>query len=243
MGKIVTERESGAGAAVLDIVLVVLVSGAGYAAEMHARSAGWLDLGEDSKGVIAVLAGVVAALILIFARGQSLRDIGFGRPKRLWTLPFWIVGILAAYIAAQIFVPIALAPFFDLPAPDFSRYDNVYQNVPAALTMALLLPITASIPEEIIYRGFLMNRLTQIFGAGFIGAMLTVLAQSVIFGAVHFEWGFGGMILTSIMGAVWGAGFLLCGRNLWVVILAHSTGHLMLVAQLYAIKASEMSAG
>lgn len=130
-------------------------------------------------------------------------------------------------------LPTALAPYFDIPAPDLSRYSNVYHNAQAALLMALLLPLTASIPEEIIYRGFLMGRLSKIFGHGFFGAILTVLVQSLLFGAVHFEWGLGGVIIASMMGAVWGTAYLLCGRNLWVVILAHSTGHLLMVAQLY----------
>ena len=42
------------------------------------------------------------------------------------------------------------------------------------------------------------------------------------------------MIVTTMMGAVWGTAFLLCGRNLWIVIIAHSVGHLALVAQLYS---------
>jgi hypothetical protein len=40
------------------------------------------------------------------------------------------------------------------------------------------------------------------------------------------------------MGAVWGTAFLLCGRNLWIMIIAHSTAHVALVAQLYASPAS-----
>jgi hypothetical protein len=50
---------------------------------------------------------------------------------------------------------------------------------------------------------------------------------------VHFQWGLGGIFATSIMGAVWGFAYLLCGRNLWIVILAHSMAHLALVTQLY----------
>ncbi len=55
----------------------------------------------------------------------------------------------------------------------------------------------------------------------------------LIFGAIHFQWGAGGMVMTTLMGLVWGAAFILCGRNLWVVIAAHSTGHLLFVVQLY----------
>ena len=99
--------------------------------------------------------------------------------------------------------------------------------------MALILPLTASIPEEVIYRGFLVGRLSGFFGQDIRGASMTVLVQALIFGSIHFQWGIGGMIMTFIMGAIWGTAYLLCGRNLWIVILAHSAGHILLVTQLY----------
>ena len=102
--------------------------------------------------------------------------------------------------------------------------------------MALVLPLTASIPEEVIYRGFLIGRLSGIFGRNVGGAFMTVLVQALVFGAIHFQWGIGGMILTVMMGIVWGTAYLLCGRNLWIVILAHSAGHILLVIQLYLAK-------
>ena len=57
--------------------------------------------------------------------------------------------------------------------------------------------------------------------------------QDLVFGAVHFQWGTGGILVTAIMGAVRGFAYLLCGRNLWMVILAHSMAHIALVTQLY----------
>lgn len=220
--------------ALSDIVIVIAVSAAAFIAELWAREAGFVTLGEDSRGVFAVLAGAIAALVLVFARGGSLRELGFMRPERWWTVPIWVIGILVAYVAAQALVPTLVGRFMELPQPDLSRYDAIRGNLSAAITMALILPLTASIPEEIIYRGFLMNRLTRIFGAGFGGAALTVLVQALLFGVVHFQWGIGGIIVTTIMGMVWGTAFLLCGRNLWIVIIAHSTAHVALVAQLYA---------
>lgn len=236
-------RSTGAGASVMDIALVLLISGAAFALELRARETGLLALGDDTTGVFAVIAGALAALALVIGRGQSLRQIGFRRPKRWWTAPLWAVAILTAYIAAQIAVPQLVGLFVELPALDLSRYDNLYQNLPAVLMFAAIVPLTAAIPEEIIYRGFLMDRLTRIFGTGFVGIVLVVLVQGALFGAAHFQWGAGGMLLTTIMGIVWGTAFLLCGRNLWIVILAHTAGDLLLVGQLYFIKGSEMGAG
>ena len=80
------------------------------------------------------------------------------------------------------------------------------------------------------------RRLSDIFGKNTSGAFLTVVIQALVFGSIHFQWGLGGMIVTVMMGIVWGTAYLLCGRNLWIVILAHSAGHILLVIQLYLAK-------
>lgn len=217
----------------IDILIVVAVSGLAFALEDMANARGWIVVAADARGVSAVLAGAFAAVGVVLARGGTLSDLGFRRPQRWAMVPLQAAGILVVFIAAQSLVPLLVSSFISVPEPDLSRYDSLAGNLRAAITMALLLPLTASIPEEVIYRGFLIGRLSGIFGATTRGAVLAVLTQALVFGAVHFQWGVGGMIVTVIMGIVWGAGYLLCGRNLWVVILAHSAGHILGVVQLY----------
>lgn len=214
------------------IAIVIAVSGLAFAGELAVADR--LPWGDEARGVVAVLLGAVAALWLTVRRGGTLADLGLVRPKRWWTVPFWVLGILVTFVAAQALVPQIIAPIFDLPAPDMSRYDFIRGDALAAIAMALLLPLTAAVPEEVVYRGFLMRQFTRLYGDGHTGAMLAVLSQALVFGSVHFQWGLGGIVMTSIMGVVWGVAYLLCGRNLWIVILAHSAAHVALVLQLYS---------
>ncbi len=220
----------------IDIMIVAAVSGIAFFLEDLANARGWISVGVEARGVTAVLAGALAAVGVVLARGGNLADLGFRRPERWAIVPFQVAGILVAFIVAQTLVPQLISLFISLPEPDLSRYDSIAGNLGAAIAMALVLPLTASIPEEIIYRGFLIGRLSDIFGRNIGGATMTVLVQALVFGAIHFQWGIGGMILTVIMGIVWGTAYLLCGRNLWIVILAHSAGHILLVVQLYLAK-------
>ena len=87
-------------------------------------------------------------------------------------------------------------------------------------------------------RGFLMRQFERLCGNGSLAPALAVLSQALIFGSVHFQWGLGGVVMTTIMGLIWGAAYLLCGRNLWIVIMAHSAAHIVLVLQLYASPAT-----
>ena len=217
----------------IDILIVFAISGLAFGAELTlAESLPW---GAEARGILAVLVGAVTALLVTRYRGGGLTSLGFRRPSRWATVPLWVLAIFAAFVAAQALVPTLIGLMFEVPQPDLSRYDSLRGNLSAALLMALLLPLAAAIPEEIVYRGFLINRLEQLFGDGPSAATMAVVCQAAIFGSVHFQWGLGGVLFATIMGAVWGTAFLLCGRNLWIVILAHSLAHLALVAQLYSL--------
>jgi membrane protease YdiL (CAAX protease family) len=218
-------------ASLADIAIVALVSIVAFLGELAAAE--HLPWGEETRGLIAVLAGATAAVATTLGRGGRFADLGFRAPKRWVTVPLWVLGIFVVFVVAQGIVPVLVAPFFEMPQPDLSRYDVIRGNPAAALLFAVLLPFTAAIPEEILYRGFLIERLRRLFGGSGVSAVFAVLVQALVFGSVHFQWGLGGVFVTSIMGAVWGFAYLLCGRNLWIVIIAHSTAHVALVTQLY----------
>lgn len=217
----------------VDIAIVVAVSALAFVLEDLANARGWVTVGPEARGVTAVLAGASTAVGVVLARGGTLGDLGLRRPRHWKTVPFQVAGILIAFIGAEMLVPLVVSSFIHMPKPDFSRYEAVSGNLGNAIKLALILPLTASIPEEIIYRGFLISRLSDIFGRNRSGAVLAVLVQALVFGAVHFMWGTGGMIVALIMGVVWGTAYLLCNRNLWTVIFAHSGGHILFVVQLY----------
>ncbi len=214
------------------IVIVIAVSAAAFAAEVAVAED--LPWGEEARGVAAVLLAAITALWLTARKGGSLAALGLTRPRRWWTVPIWVLGIFFVFAFAQAMVPQLIVPFFDLPAPDMSRYDFIRGDAMAAISMALLLPLTAAVPEELVYRGFLIRQFERLYGDVRAGAILAVLSQALIFGFVHFQWGLGGIVMTSIMGLVWGVAYLLCGRNLWIVIMAHSLAHIALILQLYS---------
>jgi len=122
--------------AILDILILIAASAVGYFTESWARDQGIITLGEDSRGVGAVLAGAAMALGLLFARGGTLRDIGFKRPGRWWTVLLWAFGILGTWVAMDALAPMLVSSFVELPAPDLSRYNPVAGNLRAALYVA-----------------------------------------------------------------------------------------------------------
>lgn len=217
--------------AAMEIGAVMLVSVLAFILEV--ALADFLPWGIESRGVLAVLSGCLAALAVTLFAGRPFSHLGFRKPARWWVALLWAVGIFLFFGIAQNLVPIMVNLVIELPQPDYSRYDFIKGNLTAAILMAIGLPLLAAVPEEIIYRGFLIERLHVTLGEFRGSEYRAVVLQALIFGAIHFQWGVGGVLVTVIMGLVWGLAFLLCGRNLWIVIFAHSLGHVVLVSQIY----------
>ncbi len=217
----------------IDILLIIVATISAFLIEEILIRHGLIDIAANARGVSSVLAGAATAIVITFARGRTFADLGF-RPVERWSIvPLQVVTILAVFIAAQHLLPWLLSPFVDVPTPDISRHETITGNLGAAIMLALIMPLTASIPEEIIYRGFLVGRLTEVLGDSARGSAISVLIAAGFFSSVHFAWGLGGIIMTFIMGLIWGTAYLLCNRNLWVVIIAHSGAHVLFAIQLY----------
>jgi membrane protease YdiL (CAAX protease family) len=80
---------------------------------------------------------------------------------------------------------------------------------------------TAAFGEEIVFRGFLIPRLSPVERLGNVGWGLGIIVSSLLFGLAHSYQGAGGAILSGVIGAVLGVGFVLGKRNLWRTITAH----------------------
>jgi uncharacterized protein len=79
----------------------------------------------------------------------------------------------------------------------------------------------AAFGEELAWRGYLMNRVSDLAGNARFRWIVSLLIVSVAFGFSHTDQGLTGQIVESIAGAILGALYLATKRNLAVPILAH----------------------
>jgi membrane protease YdiL (CAAX protease family) len=73
----------------------------------------------------------------------------------------------------------------------------------------------------LVYRGYLLNRLSDLTGSTALGWGISLLAVTALFGAVHAYQGVNGMFLSAFSGLAQGLAYLAAGRNLWVSIICH----------------------
>ena len=106
--------------------------------------------------------------------------------------------------------------------PDLSNFTAVHGNLKSTLVYVLLIWVLAAFGEELVYRGYLMNRLAGLFRgtrAAWIASLFVI--RAVVFGCSHTGQGVTGILENVWDGLLLGAVYLACGCNLTAVIVAH----------------------
>jgi membrane protease YdiL (CAAX protease family) len=154
-------------------------------------------------------------------RGLRWRDVGLAH-FRSWPLTLGLGAALGIGLELlQLFVTQPLLASVTKRGPDLSSFRRLAGNPKLLVVMILLVWILAAFGEELVYRGFVLNRLAD-FGKGTKAAWVTSLVlMSVAFGFAHYKQGITGIVDEGFMGFLYGIAYLACDRKLAVPIVAH----------------------
>lgn len=171
-------------------------------------------------------------------RGQTFEDLGlslrFSDRRALLSTVLRSIPVFFAAVIAFVVAAILMANLIGMPEKaDMSQYNALSGNLPLLLIALAAVFLGSSIAEEVLYRGFLMHRVAELWGGGHRAWQIAVVVSSVIFGFIHYEWGPAGIVQTSFMGFALALSFLKFGRRLWIVILAHAYMDFILMVQMY----------
>ncbi len=93
--------------------------------------------------------------------------------------------------------------------------------------------VGAGFGEELLFRGFLFERLGKLFGSGARAKTAIVLLTSVWFALLHYPvQGLAGSEQAAITGLVFGTIFAITGR-IWMVMIAHAAFDVTAVLVIY----------
>jgi membrane protease YdiL (CAAX protease family) len=163
---------------------------------------------------------LLLAWISVRARGVRWRDVGF-RPFTSWGR-LAVVGIVAGVgiELLELFCTQPIIARITRQMPDLSSFDRIAGNV-KWLSISLVLTWTLfAFGEELVFRGYLMNRFADLIGRSRAGWTIALVLANLVFGLSHFHQGITGVIENFIDGIILGALFLKYG-NLAVPIIAH----------------------
>lgn len=161
------------------------------------------------------------AWLSLFVRGVRWRDLGLRLPPNWRVLVFGGVAAGIAMSGLELFVTQPVLVRLTGEWPDLSDFRPLIGNV-QLLVLALILSWTlAAIGEELVYRGWLLNRLEDLFGQSRIGIIAAVAAMTVIFAFAHGYQGFTGVAENAVAAVLLALLYLKSGRNLIVPMVAH----------------------
>ena len=155
-------------------------------------------------------------------RGLRWKDVGFARP-RSWSKALLLgaaVGIGMELF--ELFVSQPLLARWLHKMPDLSDFNDMVGNWKVFLIYLVLVWTLGALGEEIVYRGYLMNRVAGVFRGWKPSWIVSLIAVSIMFGCAHLDQGATGMVENIWNGLLLGALYLACGRNLAVPVLAHA---------------------
>jgi membrane protease YdiL (CAAX protease family) len=157
--------------------------------------------------------GLVALTLayVLLAEKRPLASIGFGKPG--------VLDCLSAVLAAALIVTVLAGIYFVVfPALHVSE-DHAIDQLRAAPRWWLAISVLrAGVSEEVLFRGYPIERLRELTGSRTLAALLPL----VLFALAHIgPWGWAHLLVAAVGGGLLTLLYL-WRRNLWVNILCHT---------------------
>ncbi|HRE13522.1 MAG TPA: type II CAAX endopeptidase family protein [Usitatibacteraceae bacterium] len=193
-----------------------------------------LGVPENAPLILRPILGFAAAWTLVRAAGGSWSDFGLRRPDNLaLALGATIALYGLVWLVSRYAVPVIAGLFTVTPSPPFLAY--IRGSAVAFAGWIAISWIVGGFMEELLFRGYLMQRVAKAAGGGVAGHAAGAIAQAVLFGLLHLHQGAFGFFFAGTIALLYGAAFHLLGRNLWPLILVHGAWNSIAVARLYGL--------
>lgn len=172
-------------------------------------------------GFASIISPFLIIMALLWLRGNTWSKLGLGRPTS-WksTIAIGVIFGVFFYVLESYFIGPFIANLVHAD-PDVSVFNPIKGNVPYLIGYLLNTWTSAAFVEEMIFRGYLMNRLADLFGYKHLGWTLAILLQAALFGLAHTYQGLSGILSAGTYGILSGLLYLGSKRNLWICALAH----------------------
>jgi hypothetical protein len=190
------------------------------------REVYFAEIGFIANGLLWSLTTLAFATWRMRARGVSWKDLGLCRPNDYKVALIATVAVLGMAIISIVLFQVAKDQLALGVAPDSSessavaRFGDLHGNWSLFLAIIPFVWLE-SLLEEILDRGFLMNWIERMLPRSSFATICAVIAQAAIFGFRHAHDLSERSITVGLIGLAMGVGYVVFGRNLWPLIVAH----------------------
>jgi len=116
---------------------------------------------------------------------------------------------------------------------DLSRFSGQIDDIGGLLSLLAFSWGFAAFGEELAFRALLMGGIWHALGGTRRAALIALIVQSLVFGAVHLYQGPVGLVGAGISGLVFGGLVIAARGSLWPAILAHGISNSISLILLY----------
>lgn len=163
----------------------------------------------------------IVGWLSLWLRRSGWRHVGLTRPAG-WLRTLGIGAVAGvAYQAISIWLVVPVLHRLTGQPLDLSQFASLRGNVTSLIVWLAASWTLAAFGEEMAYRGYVLNRLSDLFGRGRVGWAVGLIGSAILFGFGHAYQGATGILETSLFACVMGGMYLAGGRNLWLPIVAH----------------------
>ena len=170
--------------------------------------------------ILRPIVGFLIAWLMLRLSSENWRQFGLIKPPSIFllfiqgTILFFAIKLLNRQLAPLI------ADWLS-----FSRGPSIFGyirgNTTAFLGWVAIGWSVGGFCEELLFRGFLLNKISKLFAHQSIGLAFGIIGQAVLFGLLHLYQGAFGFVFTFLSALLIGIAYLFCRRNLWPLIIAH----------------------
>jgi membrane protease YdiL (CAAX protease family) len=173
--------------------------------------------------------GAILVLLWKWLADVPWAEIGFRRP-RSWPITL-LVGLTGG-VLFKLLMKALVMPLLGAPAVN-AHFHFIAGNQAQMISMILASIIVAGFGEEMVYRGFLFERLWRAFGRSTAATAVILIVTSIFFGSIHIpEQGLPGAEQAFITGMTFGIIYV-ATRSLWMPILMHAAFDITAVLLIY----------
>ena len=169
-------------------------------------------------GIIALYAGLLIVLITLWSSNWNWELVSF--KTSTWRKSFKQSLILTVPVYTATFIIHIVVEKY-IGSADLSSFDAIRGNPDRLILIILFSWVSASLGEELFFRGYLLNQIKQLFHKSKIRNFLAILLSSIVFSIAHLYQGIPGVIKIFLVGALLGIIFIKY-KNLKLVILLHA---------------------
>ncbi len=150
--------------------------------------------------------------------------MGFGRP-RYWpqvALMGGAIAVAGVYLSEKVVSPFLLRLTGETQ-PQAIELVSLRGNLPYLAFLLVGIWLLAAIGEELVYRGYVLNRLVDLLGRGKAGWGVGLIVSSLMFALGHGIFNRAVVVGGFLLGLIEGGLYLASRRNLWLSIVFHGT--------------------